>query len=59
MPAHRELSQQIPALQAKARMQNPQCGGKCLVQIPGGARVMIIDEIDTCITTFSPRSLFL
>ena len=37
MPAPRELSQQIPAPWAKARMQKPQDGVKCLVQIPGGA----------------------
>ena len=36
MPAPRELSQQIPAPRAKARMQKPQGGGKFLVQIPGG-----------------------
>ena len=49
MPAPRELSQQIPAPWAKARMQNPQSGGKFLVQIPGGARGMAMNEIDTCI----------
>ena len=49
MPAPRELSQQIPATQAKAWMQKPQGGGKFLVQIPGGARGMVMDEIDTCI----------
>ena len=38
MPAPRELSQQIPAPRPKARMQKPQGEGKCLVQIPGGAR---------------------
>ena len=38
MPAPRELSQQIPAPRAKARMQKPQGGGKRLVQISGGAR---------------------
>ena len=38
MPAPRELSQQIPAPRAKARMQKPQGGGNILVQIPGGAR---------------------
>ena len=38
MPAPRELSQQIPTPQAKARMQKPQGGGKFLVQILGGAR---------------------
>ena len=37
MPAPQELSQQIPAPWAKARMQKPQDGGKVLVQIPGGA----------------------
>ena len=36
MPTPRELSLQIPAHWAKARMQKPQGGGKCLVQIPGG-----------------------
>ena len=40
MPAPRQLSQQIPAPQAKARMQKPQ--GECA----GG---MVMDEIDTCI----------
>ena len=50
MPAPRELCQQIPAPQAKARIQKPQGGGKFLVQIPGGARGgMVMDEIDTCI----------
>ena len=50
MPAPRELSQQIPAPQAKARMQKSQGGGKFLVQIPGDARGGgVIDEIDTCI----------
>ena len=38
MPAPRELFQQIPAPQAKARMQKPQGGDQFLVQIPGGAR---------------------
>ena len=38
MPAPRELHQQIPSPRAKARMQKPQGEGKCLVQIPGGAR---------------------
>ena len=46
----RELSQQILAPQAKARMQKPGGGGKFLVQIPGGALGgMVMDEIDTCI----------
>ena len=50
MPASRELSQQIPAPWAKARMQKPQGGDKFLVQSPGGARGgMVMDEIDTCI----------
>ena len=49
MPAPRELSQQIPPPRAKARMQKPQGGGKFLVQIPGGARGMVMDETDTCI----------
>ena len=53
MPAPRELPLQMPALQAKARMQKPQGGGKCLVQIPGGARGVVMDEIDTCITLCS------
>ena len=35
MPAPRELPQQIPTPQAKARMQQPQGGGTFLVQIPG------------------------
>ena len=34
---------------AKARMQKPQGGGKFFMQIPGGAREMVIDETDTCI----------
>ena len=38
MPAPQELSQQIPALRAKAGMQKPQDGDKVLVQITGGAR---------------------
>ena len=38
MPAPQDLLQQIPASRAKARMQKSQCGGKFLVQIPGGAR---------------------
>ena len=52
MPAPRELSQQIPAPPppAKARMQKPQGGGKFLVQIPGGVRRVVMDEIDICIT---------
>ena len=50
MPAPQELSQQIPASRAKARMQKPEGGGKFLVQIPGGARGMVMDEIDTCIS---------
>ena len=37
MPAPLELSQQITAPRAKARMQKPQGGGKFLVQIVGGA----------------------
>ena len=47
MSALRELPQQIPAPQAKARMQKPQGAGKLFVQIPGGA--MVMDQIDTCI----------
>ena len=38
MPAPRELLQKIPAPRAKDRMQNPQGGGKFLVQIPGDVR---------------------
>ena len=49
MPAPGEQSQQISAPRAKVRMQKPQGGGKYLVQIPGGARGMVMDEIDTCI----------
>ena len=49
MPAPRELSQQIPAPRAKARMQKPHGGGKFLVQIPGVRGGMVMDEIDTCI----------
>ena len=49
-PAPRELCQQILAPQAKAGMQKPQGGGKCLVQILGDVRgQMVMDEIDTCI----------
>ena len=46
MPAPREIPQQIPAPQAKARMQKPQGGGKFLVKIPRG---MVMAKIDTCI----------
>ena len=50
MPTPRELSLQIPAHSAKARMQKPQGGRTFLVQIPGGTwRGVVIDEIDTCI----------
>ena len=49
MPAPQELSQQTPAPRAKARMQKSHGGGKFLVQMPGGARGMVMDEIDTCI----------
>ena len=49
MPVPWELSQQIPAPRAKARMQKPQGGGKVLVQIPGVCGEMVKDEIDTCI----------
>ena len=38
MPAPRDLPQNIPAPQAKIRMQKPQSGGKFSVQIPGGTR---------------------
>ena len=38
MPAPRELPQQIPTPRAKAWMQKPQGGRKCLVQISGDAR---------------------
>ena len=37
MHAPQELQQQISAPRAKAWMQKPHGGGKCLVQIPGGA----------------------
>ena len=41
-----------PPSPAKAWMQKPQGGGKFLVQIPGGGRGgMVMDEIDTCITS--------
>ena len=50
MPAPRELSQKIRPPPAKVRMQKSKGGGgKFLVQIPGGARGMVMDEIDTCI----------
>ena len=39
MSAPRELSQQIPAPRAKARMQKPQGEGEFLVQIPWGVRL--------------------
>ena len=59
MPAPREVSQQIPAPQAKAGMQKPQGGGKVLVQIPGGARGgMVMDEIDTCIIVSNNNRLY-
>ena len=62
MPGPWELSQQIPAPRAKAKMQKPQGGGKVLVQIPGGARWggggMVMDEIDTCITVSHKQGLF-
>ena len=50
MPAPRELFQQMPTPQAKARMLMPQGGDKFLVQISGGARGggVVMDEIDTC-----------
>ena len=50
MSAPRELSQQIPSPRAKARMKKPRGGGKFLVEISGGARGMVMDEIGTCIT---------
>ena len=49
IPAPRELPQQIPAPREKAWMQKSQGGGKFLVQIPGDARGMVMDETDTCI----------
>ena len=50
MPAPWELSQQIPAPRAKARMQKPQGGGKFLVQIPGvRGKGDDYGETDTCI----------
>ena len=49
MPAPRELIPTNPS-RAKARMQKPQGGGKFWVQIPGGVG-MVMDEIDTCIST--------
>ena len=54
MPTPRELSQQIPTPQAKSRMQKPQGGDKVLVQIPGVRGGMVMDEIDTCITSLMP-----
>ena len=54
MAAPRERQQQISAPRAKARMQKPQGGGKFFVQNPGGASGgMVMDEIDTCITSSS------
>ena len=52
MPAPRELSQQMPASRAKARMQKPQGGANVCCQSQGcvgGGGGMIMDEIDTCI----------
>ena len=57
MPAPRELYQQIPAPQVKVSMQNPQGGGRFLVQIPGGARGMVIDETDTCINLIASMKI--
>ena len=53
MPAPRELSQQIPAPWAKARMQKPQGGGKFFGANPQGCtgEGLIKDEIDTCISS--------
>ena len=48
MPAPQELSQQIPAPWAKARMQKPQGGGKFFMQIPGEYGGVVMDEIATC-----------
>ena len=48
MPTPQVLPQQIPTPLTKARMQNGR--GKFLEQIPGGARGMVMDEIDTCIS---------
>ena len=42
-------SESYPNPRAKDRMQKPQGGGKSLVQIPWGARGMVMNEIDTCI----------
>ena len=50
MPTPQELPQQILTPLAKARMQKPRVGAKFLEQIPGGARGMVMDEIDTCIS---------
>ena len=52
MPAFRELPQQISPPRAKAWIQKPQGGEKFLVQIPRGARGMVMEEIDTCINEF-------
>ena len=51
-PAPRDLLQQIPTSRAKAGMQKPQGGEKFLVQIPGGARGVVMEKIDGCITCF-------
>ena len=59
MPAPRQLLQRILACRAKARMQKTQGGGKLLVQISGGARGMVMDEIDTCIIQIFSLSLLL
>ena len=65
MPVPQELSQQIPTPWAKAQMQKPQGGGKFLLQISGGTwGEMVMDEIDTCISTSiimlcpNPEALF-
>ena len=61
IPAPQELPQQMPTPWAKARMQKPQGGGKFLVQIPRGGRGggMVMDEIDTCITSQLQDWMFL
>ena len=53
MPATRELSQEIPAPWAKARMQKPQGGTNFWCKSPGVRGGMVMDETDTCIRSSS------
>ena len=51
MSAPRELPQQISVSRAKARMQNPQGGGKFFMQIPEVRGGIVMAKIDSCIRT--------